>query len=168
VKAHRRQPTPVSVEEKTVARQKITPCLWFDGKAEEAAAFYASIFPDSGITHVTPGPGGTALLVEFRLAGVPFLALNGGPHFTFNEAISLSIDCQSQAEVDELWEKLSAGGSPSQCGWLKDRYGVSWQVVPSALTKLLADPAKAARVMPVLMGMTKLDIQKLQDAADGK
>jgi predicted 3-demethylubiquinone-9 3-methyltransferase (glyoxalase superfamily) len=151
-----------------MARQKITPCLWFDGKAEEAAAFYTSVFPDSAITNVTPGPGGAALVVEFRLAGLSFLALNGGPHFTFNEAISLSIDCGSQAEVDELWEKLSAGGGSGQCGWLKDRYGVSWQVVPSVVSKLLADPVKAPRVMPVLMGMTKLDIQALQDAADGK
>jgi predicted 3-demethylubiquinone-9 3-methyltransferase (glyoxalase superfamily) len=151
-----------------MARQKITPCLWFDDKAEEATAFYASIFPDSAVTKVTPGPGGAALVVEFRLAGMHFLALNGGPHFTFNEAISLSIDCQSQAEIDELWEKLSAGGSPSQCGWLKDRYGVSWQVVPSVLPKLLSDPEKAARVMPVLLGMAKLDIQALQDAANGK
>jgi predicted 3-demethylubiquinone-9 3-methyltransferase (glyoxalase superfamily) len=151
-----------------MARQKITPCLWFDGKAEEAAAYYVSIFPDSAITGTTPGPGGAALLVEFRLAGTQFLALNGGPHFQFNEAISLSIDCQSQAEVDELWEKLTAGGAPSQCGWLKDRYGVSWQVVPSMLPRLLADPEKAGRVMPVLMGMTKLDIAALQAAADGQ
>jgi predicted 3-demethylubiquinone-9 3-methyltransferase (glyoxalase superfamily) len=104
-------------------------------------------------------------VVEFRLAGVQFLALNGGPHFKFNEAISLSIDCDSQAEVNELWEKLSAGGSESQCGWLKDRYGVSWQVVPSALPKLLADPGKAGRVMEALMRMKKLDIQALQEAA---
>jgi predicted 3-demethylubiquinone-9 3-methyltransferase (glyoxalase superfamily) len=151
-----------------MARQKISPCLWFDGKAEEAAAFYTSVFPDSAITNVTPGPGGAALVVEFTLAGMHFLALNGGPEFTFNEAISLSIDCGSQAEIDELWEKLSAGGAPGQCGWLKDKYGVSWQVVPSVLTKLFADPAKAGRVMPALMGMTKLDIQALQDAAEGK
>jgi len=149
-------------------RQKITPCLWFDGKAEEAAAFYTSIFPNSAITNVTPGPGGTTLVVEFRLAGVQFLALNGGPQFTFNEAISLSIDCQTQAEIDELWARLTNGGSPSQCGWLKDKYGVSWQVVPSILPKLLSDPEKAARVMPVLLGMAKLDIRALQDAADGK
>lgn len=151
-----------------MARQKITPCLWFDGKAEEAATFYTSIFPDSAVTRITPGPGGAALVVEFRLTGLQFLALNGGPHFTFNEAISLSIDCQSQVEIDELWEKLSTGGSPSQCGWLKDKYGVSWQVVPSVLPKLLSDSEKAARVMPVLLGMTKLDIQALQDAANGK
>ena len=149
-----------------MARPKITPCLWFDGQAEEAAAFYASVFPDSGVLGVTPGPGGKALVVEFQLSGVRFLALNGGPQFQFNEAISLSIDCRSQAEIDELWEKLSAGGSPGRCGWLKDRYGVSWQVVPSVLPQLLADPAKAGRVVQALMGMTKLDIQALQDAAN--
>jgi predicted 3-demethylubiquinone-9 3-methyltransferase (glyoxalase superfamily) len=148
--------------------QKLTPCLWFDGQAEEAAAFYVSIFPDSAVTKVTPGPGGKALVVEFRLAGVRFLALNGGPQFQFNEAISLSIDCRSQAEVDELWAKLSAGGGAGQCGWLKDRYGLWWQVVPSVLPQLLADPAKAGRVMQALMGMTKLDIAALQAAADGK
>jgi predicted 3-demethylubiquinone-9 3-methyltransferase (glyoxalase superfamily) len=153
-----------------MARQKITPFLWFDGKAEEAARFYVSIFPDSAVTGITPGPTGAALVVAFRLAGLEFLALNGGPQFTFNEAISLSIDCHSQAEVDELWEKLSAGGSKGQCGWLKDRHGLSWQVVPAVLPKLLQDqdPAKAARVMEAMMGMTRLDIQALQDAADGK
>jgi predicted 3-demethylubiquinone-9 3-methyltransferase (glyoxalase superfamily) len=145
--------------------QKITPCLWFDGKAEEAAAFYTSIFPDSAVTKVTLGPNGGALVVEFRLSGVRFLALNGGPQFTFNEAISLSVDCRTQAEVDELWEKLtSGGGSPSQCGWLRDKYGVSWQIVPSALGQLLSDPATAGRVMPALLGMTKLDIAALQAA----
>ena len=149
--------------------QKITPCLWFDGKAEEAAAFYVSVFPDSAVTKVTPGPDGKPLVVEFRLSGVRFQALNGGPEFKFNEAISLSIDCRTQAEVDELWDKLpSGGGSPSQCGWLKDRYGVSWQVVPSVLPQLLSDPAKAGRVMGALLKMTKLDIAALQAAADGK
>jgi predicted 3-demethylubiquinone-9 3-methyltransferase (glyoxalase superfamily) len=150
-----------------MVRQKITPCLWFDGQAEEAAAFYVSIFPNSSITNVTPGLGGSALVVEFQLAGVEFLALNGGPHFKFNEAISLSINCGSQAEVDEFWEKLTAGGGPSQCGWLKDKYGVSWQVVPAMLPKLLQDPAKAGRVMQALMGMTKLDIRALEAAAIG-
>src|SRR4051794_37670904 len=136
-----------------MAVQKITPFLWFDGQAEEAARFYVSLFPDSAVTSVSPGPTGAAQAVEFRLAGVRFLALNGGPHFTFNEAISLSIDCQSQAEVDDLWEKLSAGGSPGRCGWLKDRYGLSWQVVPAVLPKLLGDPdrAKAARVLEAMM-----------------
>ena len=151
-----------------MARQKITPCLWFDGKAEEAAAFYASIFPDSSITGITPGPAGEALAVAFRLAGVDFLALNGGPQFRFNEAISLSIDCRTQAEVDELWARLSEGGSAGRCGWLKDRYGLSWQVVPRRLSELLADPdrAKAARVMDAMMGMTRLDIRALEEAAD--
>jgi predicted 3-demethylubiquinone-9 3-methyltransferase (glyoxalase superfamily) len=148
-----------------VVPQKITPCLWFDGKAEEAAAFYVSIFPDSAITGITPGPDGAALGVEFRLSGERFLAVNGGPMFTFNEAISLSIDCRSQAEVDEYWEKLSAGGSPGQCGWLKDKYGVSWQVVPAGLQQLLADPATGGRVMQALLQMTKLDIRALCDAA---
>ncbi len=149
-------------------RQKITTFLWFDGQAEEAAAFYVSIFPDSAITHCTPGPEGKPLVVEFRLAGQQFLALNGGPHFHFTEAISLSIDCQSQAEVDEYWEKLTAGGAPSHCGWLKDRYGLSWQVVPEQLPKLLADAdrARAGRAMQAMMGMTKIDIQALQNAAD--
>jgi predicted 3-demethylubiquinone-9 3-methyltransferase (glyoxalase superfamily) len=153
-----------------VIRQKVTPFLWFDGQAEEAAAFYVSLFPDSAVTRVTPGPGGRAMVVAFRLAGVEFLALNGGPHFRFNEAVSFSIDCRSQAEVDELWEKLSAGGSPGRCGWLKDRYGLSWQVVPDVLPQLLADadPAKAARVTEAMMGMTKLDVRALQVAAGGK
>lgn len=148
-------------------RQKITTFLWFDDQAEEAARFYASVFKDSGIDRVMPGPGGKPMTVEFHLAGVPFIALNGGPHFKFTEAISLSVDCADQAEVDDLWEKLSAGGAPSRCGWLKDRYGLSWQIVPSVLPKLLADPACAGSVMQALMGMDKLDIQKLQDAFDG-
>ena len=152
-----------------MTRQKIKTCLWFDGDAQEAAEFYASVFKDrdnSGITDITPGPNGAALVVAFRLAGVEFLALNGGPHFRFNEAISLSVDCRSQEELDELWEKLSAGGSPGRCGWLKDRYGLSWQVVPTVLTKLLADPGRAQRVMGALMGMTKLDIRALEAAAE--
>jgi predicted 3-demethylubiquinone-9 3-methyltransferase (glyoxalase superfamily) len=153
-----------------MARQKITPCLWFDGKAEEAARFYVSLFPESGISGITPGPTGAALVVQFRLAGHDFLALNGGPEFTFNEAISLSIDCRSQSELDELWEKLSDGGSEGPCGWLKDRYGLSWQLVPAVLPKLLSDPdrAKAGRVMEAMMGMKRLDIRALEDAAFGK
>lgn len=153
-----------------MVRQKITPFLWFDGQAEEAANFYVSLFPDSAVTGVTPGPGGAAMVVEFRLAGVQFLALNGGPRFKFNEAISLSIDCHSQSEIDDLWEKLSTGGSKGQCGWLKDKYGLSWQVVPAVLPKLLGgtDRAQAGRVMEAMMRMTKLDIQALQNAANGK
>jgi predicted 3-demethylubiquinone-9 3-methyltransferase (glyoxalase superfamily) len=149
-------------------RQKITPFLWFDNQAEEAARFYVSLFPDSGVTKVTPVPGGTALVVEFRLAGIPFAALNGGPHFRLTEAFSLSIDCQSQAEVDHYWEALSAGGSKGRCGWLKDRYGLSWQVIPAVLPKLLGDPDpdKAGRVMTAMMGMTKLDVAALEAAAE--
>jgi predicted 3-demethylubiquinone-9 3-methyltransferase (glyoxalase superfamily) len=149
-----------------VTPQKISPCLWFDGQAEEAARFYATLFPDSGITSVTPGPTGAALVVEFRLAGVRFLGLNGGPMFKFTEAISLSVDCHSQAEIDRLWAALTAdGGAPSQCGWLKDRYGLSWQIVPAVLPQLLADPTKAGRVMGAMMGMVKLDIAALEAAA---
>ncbi|HEX4607806.1 MAG TPA: VOC family protein [Urbifossiella sp.] len=151
-------------------RQKVTPFLWFDDKAEEAARFYVSLFPDSAVTATTPGPTGKPLVVEFRLAGVQFFALNGGPQFPFTEAVSLSVDCHSQAEVDELWEKLTAGGSESRCGWLKDRYGLSWQIIPDVLPKLVGDPdrARAGRAMAAMMGMIKLDIQALQDAADGK
>ena len=128
------------------------------------------MFKDAAVTGVTPGPNGAALVVAFRLAGVEFLALNGGPHFRFNEAVSLSVDCRSQEELDELWEKLSAGGPGGHCGWLKDRYGLSWQIVPSVLPKLLAgaDRGRAKRVMDALMGMTKLDIRALEAAADAK
>ena len=153
-----------------MARQKITPFLWFDGQAEEAAAFYVSLFPDSAVTNVTPGPDGAALVVEFRLGGEHYYhALNGGPHYKLTEAFSLSIDCQTQAEVDDLWEALSAGGSKGRCGWLKAKYGLSWQVVPTALGELMGDPdhAKSGRAMAAMMGMTKLDIQALRDAAAG-
>ena len=152
-----------------MARQKITPVLWFDGKAQEAAEFYVSIFPDSAVTGMTPGPTGAPLVVQFRLAGVEFLALNGGPQFSFNEAISLSIDCQSQAEVDELWEKLSAGGSEGRCGWLKDRYGLSWQVVPSAMDEMLRTGTKEqiARVTEAFLKMKKFDIVELRRAYEG-
>ena len=151
--------------------QKIKTCLWFDANGQEAAEFYVSVFKDRGdssITSITPGPNGAALVVAFRLAGAEFLALNGGPHFKFNEAISLSVDCRSQEELDELWEKLSAGGSPGQCGWLKDRYDLSWQIVPAVLPLLLAGagPGGAQRVLAALMGMTKLDIRALEAAAD--
>jgi predicted 3-demethylubiquinone-9 3-methyltransferase (glyoxalase superfamily) len=151
-------------------RQKITPFLWFDTQAEEAANFYVSLFPDSAVTGVTPGPDGSALVVAFRLAGQQYVAFNGGPHFKFTEAISLSIDCATQAEVDLYWEKLSAGGATSDCGWLKDKYGLSWQVVPTVLPELLGDPdrAKAGRAMAAMMTMTKLDIAALRAAADAK
>jgi predicted 3-demethylubiquinone-9 3-methyltransferase (glyoxalase superfamily) len=151
-------------------RQKVTPFLWFDTQAEEAARFYVSLFPDSEITGVTPGPDGAPLVVAFRLAGVQFLALNGGPRHPHTEAFSLSIDCHSQEEVDRYWDALTAGGSPVACGWLKDRFGLFWQVVPNVLPKLLGDPdrAKAGRAMQAMMGMIKLDIAALQAAADGK
>lgn len=148
--------------------QKIRTFLWFDTQAEEAARFYVSLFPDSRINRLVPGPGGTTLVVDFTLAGVDYVALNGGPQFQFTEAISLTVDCADQGEIDALWEKLSAGGSKSQCGWLKDQYGLWWQIVPSILPKLISDPARGGAVMQAMMPMTKLDIQKLQDAYDGR
>ncbi|MFH8881512.1 VOC family protein [Streptomyces californicus] len=153
--------------------QKITPCLWFDGQAQEAAEHYVAIFGgDSRILDTTyygeagPGETGSVLTVDFRLAGQDYTGLNGGPQFPFTEAISLSVDCADQAEVDRFWDALSEGGETGQCGWLKDRYGVSWQIVPNELPKLLADPdrAKADRTMKAMLGMTKLDIQALRDA----
>lgn len=155
--------------------QKITTYLWFDHQAEEAAQFYTSLFPDSEILEVQrygeagPGPKGQAMIVKFRLAGQEFLALNGGPHFRFTEAISLLVSCRDQQEVDALWEKLTAGGEPSQCGWLKDRYGLSWQIIPTALPELLRDPdpARAQRAMQAMLGMQKIDIAQLQQAAAG-
>jgi predicted 3-demethylubiquinone-9 3-methyltransferase (glyoxalase superfamily) len=151
-----------------MARQKVTPFLWFNQQAEEAARFYVTLFPDSEITGITPGPTGAPLVVAFRLAGVEYLALNGGPHYQLTEAFSLSIDCHTQAEVDELWEKLSTGGSKGRCGWITDRFGLSWQVVPAVISELLASPdrAKAGRVMAAMLGMTKLDIAALQAAAN--
>ncbi|MEU7856075.1 VOC family protein [Nonomuraea sp. NPDC049141] len=153
--------------------QKITTYLWFDNQAEEAAEFYTSIFEDSRILEVNrygdagPGPAGTAMMVSFELAGQRFLALNGGPQFAFTEAISLYVDCASQEEVDELWAKLTEGGEESQCGWLKDRWGLSWQIIPKALPELLGnpDPAKAQQVMKAMMGMRKIDISALEAAA---
>ncbi len=153
---------------------KITPCLWFDTQAEDAAQFYTSVFPDSQILEVSrygdagPGPAGQAMTVSFELAGSRYVALNGGPVFTFNEAISFQVDCASQEEVDYFWDTLSDGGEEGQCGWLKDRFGVSWQVIPSALPTLLADPdpARATRAMQAMLGMRKLDIAELQRAAD--
>lgn len=156
-------------------RQKVTPFLWFESQAEEAANFYVSLFKDSKVVKVTRhgdggrGPAGTAMTVEFELAGVSYIALNGGPHYQLTEAFSLSVDCESQAEVDELWEKLTADGTPIRCGWLKDKYGLTWQVVPTALPKLLCDPdpVKANRVMQAMLPMSKIDIAKLQQAYDG-
>ena len=155
--------------------QKIRPFLWYDTQAEEAAKFYTSIFKNSRIGKATrygdagPGPKGSVMVIEFELEGTEFVALNGGPHFKFTEAISLTVDCKSQAEVDDLWERLSAGGSKSQCGWLKDKYGLSWQIVPSVLVELLSDPdpKRSKRVMEAMMQMTKIDIAKLQLASAG-
>ena len=154
--------------------QKITPCLWFDNNAEEAVNHYLSIFKNSKINKVLrcgdagPGPKGSVLTIAFQLEGQDFIALNGGPIFKFNEAISLSVDCKSQIEVDDLWEKLSDGGQESQCGWLKDKFGLSWQVVPSALVEMLQDPdpEKSKRVMAAMMQMGKIDIAKLKQAYD--
>ena len=156
---------------------KISPCLWFDGQAEEAAEFYTSLLPNSRIDRVnraaadTPsGPEGSVLTVDFTLAGQQFIGLNGGPDFTFNEAISLSIDCEDQAEVDRYWEKLvEGGGEHSVCGWLKDRFGVSWQVIPRQLPEMLngPDPAGAARAMKAMLEMTKIDVAKLREAYEG-
>ncbi|MFO0891349.1 MAG: VOC family protein [Isosphaeraceae bacterium] len=149
-------------------RPKVTPFLWYDGQAEEAARFYVSLFKASRIVEVTPCPDGRAFVVEFELAGTRFIALNGGPHFQLTEAISLSVDCADQAEVDELWERLSAGGSPSRCGWLKDRYGLSWQIVPSCLPRMLSDRERSGAVTQALMKMGKIEIRELQEAYDGR
>lgn len=155
---------------------KIAPCLWFDGKAEEAANFYVSLFPDAAILTVShygegaPFPAGTAMMVEFRLAGQRFQALDGGPQFKFSEAVSMSIDCEDAAEVDRYWNALTAaGGAEGPCGWLKDRFGVSWQVVPQGLGALVSDPdpARAARALQAMFGMKKLDLAAMRAAADG-
>ena len=157
---------------------KISPCLWFDGEAEEAAKFYVSLLPDSRIEKVQKNPvdspagkAGTVLLVEFTLAGQRFMALNGGTRFEYTHAVSFKIDCADQAEVDRLWDALlSGGGEPNRCGWLKDRYGLSWQIVPTALPKYLggADRAGAQRAMQAMMQMVKLDIAALKKAYEGK
>jgi predicted 3-demethylubiquinone-9 3-methyltransferase (glyoxalase superfamily) len=154
--------------------QKITPFLWFDGKAEEAMNFYVSIFKNSKVVSVArygdagPGPKGTVMSATFQLEGQEFYALNGGPQYKFTPAISLFISCKTQEEVDELWEKLSEGGRTDQCGWLQDKFGLSWQVIPTILGELLSDKdrAKSNRVMQAMMKMTKIDIKKLKQAAD--
>ena len=156
---------------------KITPCLWFDGNAEEAANFYITLLPDSRIRSVQLSPAdnpstpeGAVLVVEFTLAGQDFMGLNGGPQFKFSEAVSFIIDCEDQAEVDRLWDALTAdGGKPVQCGWLQDRFGLSWQITPRELPKLLADPDpdRARRAMQAMMGMVKIDVAELRKAADG-
>ena len=152
--------------------QKITPFLWYDNNAEEAVSLYISVFKNSKITDITrygdagPGPKGSVMTIAFQLEGQDFIALNGGPMFKFTEAISLSVDCKTQQEVDELWEKLSAGGQPGQCGWLKDRFGLSWQIVPSALVEMLQDKnaEKSNRVMQAMMQMRKIDVASLRRA----
>ncbi len=160
--------------------QKITPFLWFNNQAEEAVKFYASIFKNSKVgkiarygeegEKVAGLKAGSVMTIEFQLEGQDFIALNGGPQFKFNEAISFFVHCDTQAEVDKFWTKLSAGGQKVQCGWLKDKYGISWQIVPRILGELLSDPdpAKSHRVMQAMLKMVKLDIQKLKKAAKGK
>jgi predicted 3-demethylubiquinone-9 3-methyltransferase (glyoxalase superfamily) len=159
---------------------KISPCLWFDDQAEAAANFYVAVFRDCGqqtaigttmyYNDAGPRPKGTVLTVSFTLADQEFIALNGGPHFTFSPAISMFVKCADQAEVDRFWEKLLEGGQPQQCGWLTDRFGVSWQIVPTVLGDMLqdSDPVRAARVMQAVLGMIKLDIAALKRAYDGE
>lgn len=158
--------------------QKITPCLWFDGQAEEAVSFYVSIFKNSSINTITRYneagskmsglPNGSVMTILFYLDGQEFLALNGGPEFKFTEAISLIVNCETQAELDELWDKLSEGGEEVQCGWLKDKFGLSWQIVPTIVSELLnhPDPEKSHSVMKAILQMRKLDIQALKMAAE--
>jgi predicted 3-demethylubiquinone-9 3-methyltransferase (glyoxalase superfamily) len=155
---------------------RITPNLWFDTEGLEAAEFYCSVFPSSEVKNVShytdagPRPAGTVLTVDFLLDGQPFTAINGGPEFTFDEAISLLINCKDQEEVDYYWTKLTEGGEEGQCGWLKDKYGLSWQVVPEGMDELVTDPedpARAARAMKAMLGMKKIDVAALYAAADG-
>jgi predicted 3-demethylubiquinone-9 3-methyltransferase (glyoxalase superfamily) len=154
--------------------QKITPCLWFDTEGEEAARFYTSVFPNSKVGKITnygsagPRDEGTVMTVEFELDGQPFVALNGGPDFTFSEAISFQVSCKTQQEVDAYWDKLAEGGEEGPCGWLKDKFGVSWQIIPTALPRLLSDPdtEKAQRVMATMLEMKKIDIDALERAAE--
>ena len=156
-------------------QQNITPFLWFDNNAEEAMNHYVSIFKNSKIVSVNrygdagPGPSGSVMTATFELNGQEFIALNGGPEFPFTEAISFFVDCDTQQEVDELWDKLCEGGQPSQCGWLKDKYGLSWQIIPRALGEMLGDkdPEKAGRAMRAMLQMQKIDVQRLKDAYDG-
>jgi predicted 3-demethylubiquinone-9 3-methyltransferase (glyoxalase superfamily) len=150
----------------------ITPFLWFDNQAEEAANFYVSIFKNSRVGGITrysdagPMPKGTVMTVSFNLDGEEFTALNGGPLFKFNESVSFVVRCETQEDVDYYWDKLTAGGSPSQCGWLKDKFGLSWQVVPQPVIDLLQHPAKAKKAMEAVFQMKKIDIQKVKDAAE--
>jgi len=159
-----------------MSEQKITPCLWFDFKAEEAVAHYLSIFKTGRLVSTAlygdagPGPKGAVMTILFEIEGQRFLALNGGPQFVFTPAISLIVDCATQAEVDALWERLGEGGKPGQCGWLTDKFGVSWQIVPSLIPRIMqsGDAAAIERVMRAVMPMTKLDIAKLQQAYEAK
>lgn len=150
---------------------KITTSLWFDGNAEEAAGFYTSIFKESKITNISrygdagPGPKGSVMVVGFELNGQSFIGINGGPQFTFSPAISLVVNCETQAEIDYYWDHLVAGGAPNQCGWLTDKYGLSWQIVPANLSELMKDDQKANRVMSAVLKMVKLDLAELQRAA---
>ncbi len=158
--------------------QKITPFLWFDNQAEEAANFYVAIFKNSKVGKITRyeeegakvsgQPEGTVMTIEFQLDGQDFIALNGGPQFKFTEAISFSVNCETQEEIDEMWDKLSEGGEEGQCGWLKDKFGLSWQIVPPVLNELLADKnaEKSKRVMKAMLQMKKIDIQTLKQAAE--
>ncbi len=156
--------------------QKISPFLWLDTQAEEAASFYTSLFPNSKILTVTrygeagPGEAGSVMTVDFELNGQEFVALNGGPRFKFTEAVSFLVNCETQEEVDDFWEKLSEGGEKGPCGWLKDKYGLSWQVVPTALGELLSDPdpEKSQRVMKAMLEMSKIEIEPLQRAYEGQ
>lgn len=156
-------------------KNAITTCLWFDTEGEEAATFYTSVFANSRVLDIArygdagPRPAGTVMTVSFELDGNQFVALNGGPDFRFNEAISFQVSCETQDEVDHFWTKLSDGGEEGPCGWLKDKYGVSWQIVPSILPKLLgdADPKRSQQAMAAMLGMKKLDIAELKRAADG-
>jgi len=152
--------------------QKITTFLWYNDKAEEAAKFYMSLFKNSKIKEIRrygdagPGPKGSVMIVTFQLEGQEFIALNGGPHFSFTPAISLFVNCDTQEEVDQLWDKLSEGGRKDRCGWLQDKYGLSWQIIPEALMKLMGDrdPKKSSRVMQAMMQMDKIDVRRLQEA----
>jgi predicted 3-demethylubiquinone-9 3-methyltransferase (glyoxalase superfamily) len=166
----------IPIEGKENSMQKITTFLWFDGKAEEAANFYTSLFKDSKILNVArygdagPGPKGSVMLVTFQLEGQKFIALNGGPQYSFTPAISLFVDCDSQAEVDNLWDKLTAGGQEVQCGWLQDKFGLSWQIIPRALMEMMqdGDPVKSQRAFKAMLEMKKIDIAGLQRAYGGE
>jgi predicted 3-demethylubiquinone-9 3-methyltransferase (glyoxalase superfamily) len=161
--------------QKITGMQKITPCLWFDNQAEEAMKYYVSVFKNSEAGTVTrygdagPGPKGSVMTASFELEGQQFTALNGGPHFNFTEAISFVVNCETQEEVDELWDKLSAGGVTHQCGWLKDKFGLSWQIIPSVLLELMndPDPERTRRVTEAMLQMTKIDIATLRQAYAG-